>query len=329
MSDQWGIVPLPLGQQFDAPANEQPNQPADIFGGFIDGWTPSAAGVTGSLTASEVGSDSFDSTGQIVVQGALASTEIGSDEFSSSGSVLVQGALTVAEVGSDSFSSSGQVVIQGSLSSTEVGADSFTGSGQVLIQGSLAVTESGNDSFNAGGLVLVQGSLSATETDDSFSATGSVSSNAITGDLSATEVGSDAFESSGLVLIHGSFAANESGDDTFEATGYQEKKVRGITGGGIKRSKILEAAQWILDLLDKDTVKQTEPIKKVKAKLKKVKKLEDIQELQPIVNTAIVEIQKQKKISDDLVRLNFIINELKIIKNQLDDEEEALIMLMA
>ena len=68
MADQWGLIPLPLGQEFSPAASEQPNQPADIFGGFIDGWTPSAAGVTGSLSASEVGDDSFASSGHPSLQ---------------------------------------------------------------------------------------------------------------------------------------------------------------------------------------------------------------------------------------------------------------------
>jgi len=100
-------------------------------------------------------------------------------------------------------------------------------------------------------------------------------------------------------------------------------------GGGLGRYGAKDLIKRILALLDKDTVAQTEQIKKVKTKLQKFKKKEDVEELQPIVNLAIVEIQKQKKLADDIAQLNFIINELKIIKDQLDDEEEALLMLMA
>jgi hypothetical protein len=100
-------------------------------------------------------------------------------------------------------------------------------------------------------------------------------------------------------------------------------------GGGLGRHRAKDVIKRILDLLNKDTVNQTEQVKKVKARLEKVKKQDDLEDLQPIVNAAIVEVQKQKKLADDIAQLNFIINELKIIKNQLDDEEEALIMLMA
>jgi hypothetical protein len=100
-------------------------------------------------------------------------------------------------------------------------------------------------------------------------------------------------------------------------------------GGGLGRYTAKDVIKRILALLDKDTVEQTEQIKKVKTKLQKFKKKEDLEELQPIVNLAIVEIRKQKKLADDIAQLNLIINELKIIKDQLDDEEEALLMLMA
>jgi Na+-transporting methylmalonyl-CoA/oxaloacetate decarboxylase gamma subunit len=100
-----------------------------------------------------------------------------------------------------------------------------------------------------------------------------------------------------------------------------------VGGGG--RRKILDAAKWILELLDSDNVKQTEQVKKVKTRLKKVKSREDLEDLQPIITVALAEMQKQKKLADDIGELNFIINELKIIRDQLIDEEEALLMLMA
>ena len=334
MADQWGLIPLPLGQQFEPAASEQANQPADIFGGLIGGWTTSAASITGSLGATEAGTDTYSSSGTVTVQGSLNTSEVGNDTFSSSGNVVVQGSLGSSETGIDAFSSTGSVVVQGSLSVTEAQSDTFAATGSVstnTVTGSLSVSEVGNDSFQATGLVLIYGNLAANEAgDDQFSANGNV---VVSGSLSITEDSdflgtAEARFWSGLVLVQGGLSAI-SENDVFESTGFEQPIATGITGGGIRRSKILEAAKWILDLLDKDTVKQTEQIKKVKAKLKKVTKPEDLQDLQPIVNAAIVEVQKQKKISEDLVRLNFIINELKIIKNQLDDEEEALLMLMA
>ena len=101
-----------------------------------------------------------------------------------------------------------------------------------------------------------------------------------------------------------------------------------VSVGG-SRFRLNDVIKRILELLNRDTVEQTEQIKKVKTKLHKIKKQEDLEKLQPVVNAAIVEIQKQKKIADDIAQLNFIVNQLKINKNQLNDEEEALIMLMA
>lgn len=287
--------------------------------------------VSGAMAVAELGDDTFAATGSVssaAITGSLAATEVGADVFSSSGTVLVQGSLIASEIGDDSFSASGTVLVQGALGALETGSDLFSSSGNVIVQGSLAATEAGNDSFNAGGLVLIQGSLSASEIgEDSFSAAGSI---LVEGDLTAVEVGNDVFVATGFVEIFGSMSANEAGDDVFSADGTViSQPTAGITGGGIRRSKILEAAQWILDLLDKDTVKQTEPIKKVKAKLKKVKKPEDLQDLQPIIKVAIAEVQNQKKLSEDIAQLNYVINELKMIRDQLNDEEEALLMLMA
>jgi len=288
--------------------------------------------VQGALIVSETGNDTFSATGTVsdsAISGSMATSEVGNDTFTSSGSILVQGALSATEIGIDTFASVGQVLVSGFLSASETGLDTFSSSGNVLVSGSLSATETGIDSFTASGSVLVQGSLTATEDGlDIFSAIGTVGSASITGVLSATEVGNDLFQASGLTEIFGSFAANESGTDSFQATGFEQRPV-GIVGYGLKRSKILEAAKWMLELLDKDTVKQTAQIKKVKAKLKKVKKTDELAELQPVVQDALQEVQKQKKLADDITQLNIVINELKLLKAQLEDEEEALLMLIA
>ena len=290
--------------------------------------------VQGALTVSETGVDTFAATGSVTdsaISGSMAATETGLDTFSASGNVVISGALSATEVGDDSFTSFGTVLVQGALNATEVEFDTFAATGQVVVSGSLSTSETGEDTFSSSGTVLVQGSLSATENGlDTFAATGTVGSAAISGALAAVEVGNDVFVATGFVEIFGSMSANEAGDDVFSADGTViSQPTAGITGGGIRRSKILEAAQWILDLLDRDTVKQTEPIKKVKAKLRKVKKPEDLQDLQPIITVAIAEVQNQKKLSEDISRLNLVIKELKMIRDQLDDEEEALLMLMA
>ena len=314
----------------------------DVFAGAGD------VIVSGSMAVAEVGDDTFAATGTVTsaaISGTLAVTETGNDTFTSSGTVLVQGSLAASEVGDDSFSASGTVLVQGSLAASEVGDDTFSASGSVTsntVTGSLAATEVGDDTFQATGLVLIYGNLSANEAgDDVFAASGNVPvSGAFSATEDADELGSYVVEDyvtsgytkdgwEGLVLIQGGLSVSEVGSDSFSAVGTVFTQPTGITGGGIRRSHILQAAQWILDLLDKDTVKQTEPIKKVKAKLKKVRKPEDLEDLQPIIKVAIKEVQNQKKLAEDVAQLNYVINELKMIRDQLNDEEEALLMLMA
>lgn len=154
--------------------------------------------------------------------GTLSGTETGSDTFSSSGDVIVEGTLSATETGNDTFSASGTVTdptITGSLSVTETGTDTFTASGDVIVQGSLSATETGNDTFAANGTVLVEGTADVTETgDDSFTASGSLA-NVSSGTLAATEIGDDTLSSSGQVIIQGTWTITELGDDAFDAIG--------------------------------------------------------------------------------------------------------------
>lgn len=91
------------------------------------------------------------------ISGSLAATESGSDIFAASGSVLVSGTLAATETGPDTFSASGTVAsatITGDLAATETGPDVFAATGTVAqIFGSLAATEAGSDTFAADGTV--------------------------------------------------------------------------------------------------------------------------------------------------------------------------------
>jgi len=90
------------------------------------------------------------------ISGSLAATESGSDTFSASGSVLVAGTLAATESGPDIFAATGGVVVAGSLAATEVGPDTFAATGTVStpsVTGTLAATESGPDTFAATGTV--------------------------------------------------------------------------------------------------------------------------------------------------------------------------------
>lgn len=171
---------------------------------------------TGDLDATETGSDTFASTGDVHVNGDLAVSETGADTFASTGSVQdvpVTGSLAVTETGSDSFSSTGDVIVKGSLSVTEIGTDTFasTGTTQASTSGTLSVTETGTDTLAASGDVIVKGSLAASEAPDVLAADGFV---IILGSLTATEAGLDTFEAvQGVLPSTGTLNATESGSD--------------------------------------------------------------------------------------------------------------------
>ena len=114
-------------------------------------------GISGSLAATESGSDTFNANGSVLVAGSLAATESGSDIFAASGTVgtpAVTGTLAATESGSDTFSATGSVLVSGTLAATESGSDTFAATGTIAqIFGSLAASESGSDTFAADGTV--------------------------------------------------------------------------------------------------------------------------------------------------------------------------------
>jgi len=114
-------------------------------------------GISGSLAATESGSDTFAASGQLGVIGSLAATETGPDTFAATGTVsaaAITGTLAATEIGSDTFAATGQLGVIGSLAATETGPDVFAATGTVSqIYGSLAATETGSDVFAADGTV--------------------------------------------------------------------------------------------------------------------------------------------------------------------------------
>jgi hypothetical protein len=130
---------------FQATAN---NSDIDVDYITVEVWyTPPAAGITGTLAATEAGDDSASISGDVLVSGSIAATESGNDSAEMSGDVLVTGTLAATETGSDSAELSGDVLVTGTLSATEAGEDVFTASGGGLspITGTLAATEAGAD----------------------------------------------------------------------------------------------------------------------------------------------------------------------------------------
>jgi hypothetical protein len=193
---------------------------------------------TGSLAATESGSDTFAGAGAVVVtgsatlgdsadtlaaagtvpvSGALSVTEAGSDTLAGSGAVAVAGSLASAESGSDALSVIGAVAVTGSMSTSETGLDSLAASGIVFSGGLLAAIELGSDALSSGGSVAVTGSLAWTESGpDVLASTGVVP---IAGTIAATETSADQLAGLGGVAIVGALAVQEAGNDSLEASG--------------------------------------------------------------------------------------------------------------
>ena len=361
------------------------------------------APVTGSLSVTETGTDTFSGSGDVIVSGSLSATETGADTFSASGTVTdpsITGSMAATEAGDDTLSGSGKVIVTGSLSATETGADTFSGTGNVLISGSMSATETESDAFSGSGKVLVSGSLSATEEgNDTFSGSGFLEVQSITGSMAATEVGNDTASASGKVLVSGSLSATEVGadvcladgtvlvsgslvvtevgDDVFAglgelgaqgvigsmaatesgndqlggyvldnyvSSGYVQTGIFGtVTGGQAEKPKaggsvsvgskaaLKGTAIRMLNMMGE--VEQTATVKRI------TKKLEDVLEqerprpatVETLATQAIQELQRQEKFADYMIEIRAIrsmINDLKAIKERLEeDDEEALLLL--
>lgn len=270
---------------------------------------------TGAIFATAVEINEPDTTLGLDIGGYSAYALVSSGTSSTAPTVAVNLAGTLTNVRGGVALVRIRETVTGSLAATETGSDTFTSSGKVIVQGSLSATESGVDTLSATGSVLVQGSLQATEVGlDTAAFTGVVISSSITGTMAANEEGFD--------------IAN------FEGRLAQEKSVGG--GGLIKmtasRRDLISAAEKMLRLLQKPIIKNTLKITKV------TKKLEEVTEqtrprtatLETLADQAITELVNQQKLIknvEDARKIRVIIQELKEIKNYVEDEEEALMML--
>jgi len=188
-------------------------------------WIPNAVTAggdpTGTLSATESGTDTLAGSGQIVVQGSASATESGTDTAALAGHVVVTGALSAAESGVDTLAATGGAVvtIAGAVAVTEASVDALAVVGQVIVQGAVAATELGTDTLLANGSsqIITTGYASATEAaDDTLQSTGSV---LVQGLLDAAEAGGDTAYLAGQIYVIGAAAATESGADTFAAIG--------------------------------------------------------------------------------------------------------------
>lgn len=190
------------------------------------GWTAgesrtfsATTSASGSLSATESGSDSASLTGVVRIAGSLSATESGADVAALSGAVLITGTVAAQEAGSDTAAITGSAsgAITGSLAATEVGADTADLAGVVLVRGAISAAESGADTASATGAVKVVGALSVTEAGSDVAAVTGVAVQA--GMLAAVESGADTAAVTGDVLVQGSLTAAETGADTAAVAG--------------------------------------------------------------------------------------------------------------
>lgn len=173
-----------------------------------------ASGSTGTLAATESGSDTAALVGVALVDGSLAATESGSDVAALIGVALVSGTLAATETGDDAAVIAGSVLAQGTLAATESGSDvaAIEGVTVNVATGSLAATESGSDTAEIAGVVLARGTLAANDSGEDTAAITGVA--LVSGTLDATEAGSDTAVIAAVALVQGSLDATESGIDT-------------------------------------------------------------------------------------------------------------------
>lgn len=136
---------------------------------FFDAASGGGGGITGTLAATESGSDAAAIAGDVIVDGTLAATEGGADTAAFAGDVIVLGALAATEAGQDTAAIAGDVLIRGSIAATETGSDTAAIAGGVAIRGLLAATESGSDT------AAITGQITATPRprgDDAFKTSG-------------------------------------------------------------------------------------------------------------------------------------------------------------
>lgn len=102
--------------------------------------------ITGSVAATETGSDTASLAGQVVISGTLAATETGADTAAIAGQVPISGSTPITETTADTAAITGQVIISGAMAATESGSDTAAiYAARPPITGSLTATESGSD----------------------------------------------------------------------------------------------------------------------------------------------------------------------------------------
>jgi hypothetical protein len=121
--------------------------------------------ITGTMAATETGSDTFAGSGDVIVEGTLAATDSGSDVLAASGTVISgrSGSMTALETLVDTMTTVGTVLVTGTFIVSETGIDTFAATGALvnLATGTLAAQEAGLDAFLASGFLSVIDELPA------------------------------------------------------------------------------------------------------------------------------------------------------------------------
>jgi hypothetical protein len=185
-------------------------------------WVVSSAGadITGSLSASESGSDTASAMAGAVVSGDFSGTEPGNDSATVTANAVISGAADLVETGSDSASLDAGVAISGDLAATETGSDEFSatiGATFPEITGDMAASETGTDVLSAAAGIAVVGVLSFIEAGSDSAGLDAVV--AVSGSLAVVDAGSDGFVGDSLVAVSGTLNIAESGADTASVTG--------------------------------------------------------------------------------------------------------------
>lgn len=204
-TDQYGLIPLPAGVPFDAPASEQANQPALPFGGFVAGWT-AASGISVSAALAD-GADALAAQVGAVVAFSAAATE-GADVLSAQAGPRVALSAAVSD-GADTLAAQAAPVVAASLAATD-GADVLSaavGVTSATISASAAITD-GADVLAAQAAPSVAASSASTDGADALVAALGV----VVGASSASSDGADTASAQVGVLVATSLAATDGAD---------------------------------------------------------------------------------------------------------------------
>lgn len=110
---------------------------------FAPAYADELAAITGSMSVTETGDDTFSAFGTVLIQGTLSTTESGADTFAAYGGAIspITGTMGVTESGHDTATIIGQLLISGLMDVSEVGDDVFAASGTITDSAPITAAE--------------------------------------------------------------------------------------------------------------------------------------------------------------------------------------------